>query len=201
MASSTETDENTVQLIEEGYKKLKNNNFNSLLKKYFTENLKERLKYKKTKLGATLFDVIRSGVANPDSGIGVYAPDQESYRKFAELFNPIIDDYHEGFGPEAVHPPTDFGENNISEFKDLDPEGKYLISTRIRCARTLEEYPFNPLMSLNDYISIETKMKKIFKKLKKIKQLKGIYYSLNKLNKKTKNKLIKKHFLFKGTDF
>ncbi|CAK5032759.1 unnamed protein product [Meloidogyne enterolobii] len=62
MASSNETDENTVQLIEEGYKKLKeNNNFNSLLKKYFTENLKEKLKYKKTKLGATLFDVIRFG--------------------------------------------------------------------------------------------------------------------------------------------
>ena len=54
------------------------------------------------------------GVASPDSGIGVYAPDQESYHKFAMLFNPIIDDYHEGFGPEAVHPPTDFGENNIS---------------------------------------------------------------------------------------
>jgi len=44
----------------------------------------------KTKLGANLLDVIQSGVANLDSGVGVYAPDAESYTLFKPLFDPII---------------------------------------------------------------------------------------------------------------
>lgn len=70
------------------------------------------------------------GVANLDSGVGVYAPDAESYKKFAAIFDPIIDEYHGGFGPNVKHPPTDFGENKTTELKDLDPDGKYILSTR-----------------------------------------------------------------------
>ena len=60
---------------------------------------------------------------NLDSGIGVYAPDAEAYTVFVLLFNPIIEEYHGGFGPGQSHPASDFGDPG--QFGDLDPENKY----------------------------------------------------------------------------
>jgi hypothetical protein len=71
-----------------------------------------------------------AGVANLDSGVGVYAPDAESYTLFKALFDPIIEDYHNGFGPNAKHPPTDLGDGKTAQLTDLDPEKKYIQSTR-----------------------------------------------------------------------
>lgn len=68
---------------------------------------------KKTRLGATLLDVIQSGVENLDSGVGIYAPDAESYTMFADLFNPVIEEYHGGFKPTDTQPPMDLGEKNV----------------------------------------------------------------------------------------
>lgn len=84
---------------------------------------------------------------NLDSGVGVYAPDAEAYTLFGELFNPIIQDYHNGFGPNDRQPPTDLGEGKTGELTDLDPEGKYIQSTRIRCGRSLAGFPFNPCLT------------------------------------------------------
>lgn len=64
-----------------------------------------------------------------DSGIGAYAPDVESYRVFAPLFDPIIQEYH-GFGPKDRQPPVDLGEGKIEEFPPLDPSNQYIVSTR-----------------------------------------------------------------------
>ncbi|KAL1474214.1 hypothetical protein MTO96_021351, partial [Rhipicephalus appendiculatus] len=75
-------------------------------------------------------------VENLDSGVGVYAPDAESYTVFAELFDPVIDDYHKGFPPGAKHPPTDFGD--INTLVNLDPKNEFVISTRVRCGRSLQ---------------------------------------------------------------
>lgn len=196
-----EADGYTVKRIEEAYRKLQESEeCHSLLKKHFTESVKDKLKYKKTKLGGTLYDIIRSGVANLDSGVGVYAPDAESYTKFAALFDPIIDEYHGGFGPNAKHPATYFGEDKISELKDLDPEGKYILSTRIRCGRSFKGYPFNPLLSRDDYITMESKVKNVFDGLKGDSELGGTYYPLDGMSKDTQKQLIADHFLFKEGD-
>lgn len=69
------------------------------------------------------------GVHNLDAGVGVYAPDAESYRTFAPLFDPIIEEYH-GFTPSDRQPSTDLGEGRTKEFEPLDPEKKYIKSTR-----------------------------------------------------------------------
>lgn len=47
-------------------------------------------------------------------------PDAESYTLFADLFNPVIEDYHGGFKPTDRHPPTNFGD--INTIVDVDPE-------------------------------------------------------------------------------
>lgn len=82
----------TIKKIDDGFAKLAAAaDCKSLLKKYLTKEVVEKLKRKKTKLGATLWDVIQSGVANLDSGVGVYAPDAEAYTLFKELFDPVIE--------------------------------------------------------------------------------------------------------------
>ena len=113
-----------IQYCQDGIAKLRTDPAcHSLLKDALTDDVMEEIKERKTAtFGSTLKDVIQSGVENPDSGIGVYAPDAEAYIVFAPLFNPIIMAYHGGFGPEAVHPPSDFGQTDHLE--DIDPDNK-----------------------------------------------------------------------------
>jgi len=193
-------DADTIKKIEEGYKTLQaSKDCHSLLKKYFTEDVMNKLKGKKTKLGATLWDVIQSGVKNLDSGCGVYAPDAEAYTMFKELFDPIIEDYHGGFGPSAKQPATDLGESHVAELTDLDPDHKFIQSTRIRCGRSLAGYPFNPCLTEANYKDMEGKVKKIFETIQD-PELQGTYYPLAGMTKEIQNQLIKDHFLFKEGD-
>lgn len=58
-----EADGITVKRIDEAYWKMQESSeCSSLLKKHFTQSVKDKLKYKKTKLGGSLLDVIRSGL-------------------------------------------------------------------------------------------------------------------------------------------
>lgn len=97
-----------------------------------------------------------TGMENLDSGVGVYAPDAEAYSVFRDLFDPIIEEYHGGFGKDQHHPQCDFGDPG--DFGNLDPDSKYVVSTRVRCGRSLDEFPFNPCMTKDDYINMEQKV-------------------------------------------
>jgi protein-arginine kinase len=156
-------------------------------------------KGRKTKLGATLWDVIQSGVANIDSGVGVYAPDAEAYTLYKELFDPLIEEYHNGFAPTAKQPATDLGGDKIDTLPDLDPENKYINSVRIRCGRSLQGYPFNPCLTEANYKEMETKVKAVFDTLTD-DELKGKYFPLAGMSKEDQNQLIADHFLFKEGD-
>ncbi|KAE9414640.1 hypothetical protein Angca_004471 [Angiostrongylus cantonensis] len=189
-----------IKKIEEGYTKLQNAaDCHSLLKKYLSKSVVDQLKDRKTKLGATLLDVIQSGVANLDSGVGIYAPDAEAYTLFKPLFDPVIQDYHNGFSPSQKQPATDLGEGKTAQLVDLDPEGKFINSTRIRCGRSLAGYPFNPCLTEANYLEMEAKVKKIFETITD-PELQGTYYPLDGMTKEVQNQLIKDHFLFKEGD-
>jgi protein-arginine kinase len=170
----------------------------SLLKKHLNQQVVDALADKKTSLGATLWDVIQSGVANLDSGVGVYAPDAESYTLFKPLFDPIIDEYHKGFGPSAKQPPTDLGKDKLASMPDLDPERKFIVSTRIRCGRSLQGYPFNPCLTEANYLDMEKKVRSALEGMSG--ELKGNYYPLDGMTKEVQNQLIADHFLFKEGD-
>jgi len=60
-----------------------------------------------------------AGLENHDSGVGIYAPDAEAYSVFADLFDPIIEDYHGGFKKTDKHPPKDWGD--VDTLSNLDP--------------------------------------------------------------------------------
>lgn len=146
----------------------------SLVKKYLSQDLYQQLRHLKTNSGFTLEKAIRSGVRNPDSSIGIYAGDAESYEVFSPIFDPIIDEYH--------HFPR--GKTHVSDFAvpDLplvDPEKKYILSTRIRVARNLKHYGFPANLSLSHRKDLE---KKIIKALNSLKgDLSGQYRSLTEI--------------------
>lgn len=107
------------------------------------------------------------GVENLDSGVGVYAPDAEAYTLFAPLFDPIIEDYHVGFSQTDKHPAKDFGD--VNSLVNVDPEGAYVVSTRVRCGRSMQGYPFNPCLTEAQYKEMEEKVSST------LTQLTGMY--------------------------
>ena len=130
--------------------------------------------------------------------MGVYAPDAESYKLFAPLFNPIIQEYH-GFNPKTQHQPAvDLGEGRENEFEELDPTGEFIKSTRIRCGRALKGYPFNPLLTGDDYQIMQAKVKLGLGAMEG--DLKGKYYPLEGMSPDVQKQLIDDHFLFKEGD-
>ncbi|XP_043241032.1 arginine kinase Scy p 2.0101 [Amphibalanus amphitrite] len=187
----------TLEKLEAGFQKLQAaTDCKSLLKKYLTKEVFDSLKTKKTSFGSTLLDVIQSGVENLDSGVGVYAPDAEAYTLFADLFDPIIEDYHAGFKKTDKHPNKDFGD--VNSVGNVDPEGQFVISTRVRCGRSMEGYPFNPCLTEAQYKEMEEKVSSTLSGLEG--ELKGTFYPLTGMAKDVQQKLIDDHFLFKEGD-
>ena len=167
----------------------------SLLAKHLTPSVWEALKSKETRYGVRLEHVIASGLANPDSSVGVYAGDEESYDLFAPLLDPIIADYH-GFGPEKRHQ-SDLDPAHL-DAPNPDPEGRYVVSTRIRVARNLCCFPFGPVLTRRERRIVEASVVRALETLEG--DLAGRYYPLYEMDEATKTRLIKDHYLFKEGD-
>lgn len=194
--SDTMVDAAVMEKMEAGFAKLAASDSKSLLKKYLTREVFDALKDKKTSFGSTLLDCVQSGFENPDSGVGIYAPDAESYSVFADLFDPIIEDYHKGFKKTDKHPASDFGD--VNSFANVDPTGEFVVSTRVRCGRSMEGYPFNPCLTEAQYKEMESKVSSTLSGLEG--ELKGKFYPLTGMDKAVQQQLIDDHFLFKEGD-
>ncbi|SFV70083.1 Putative ATP:guanido phosphotransferase YacI [hydrothermal vent metagenome] len=171
------------------------NDCKSLLCKHLSKELFEELKNKKTSNGFTLKDAINSGVENIDSGIGVYAGDEESYSLFAKLFDPIIQEYH-GFSPTDKHQ-SNLNPNDL-EAPNPDPKGQYIVSTRIRVGRNIDNMPLGSAITKEQREQVEALVVEGLKQLDG--ELKGKYYPLLGMSKEIQEELIKEHFLFKEGD-
>ncbi len=167
----------------------------SLLCKYLTPQVFDALKDKTTTNGFTLEQTINSGVKNIDSGIGVYAGDEESYVTFSALFDPIIKEYH-GFGREDTH------QSNLNpddlDAPNPDPKGEYIVSTRIRVGRNVDAMPLGPAISKEQRDEVEARVVEGLSTLKG--ELAGSYTPLLGMSKEVQESLIKEHFLFKEGD-
>ncbi|XP_068215443.1 arginine kinase-like isoform X2 [Palaemon carinicauda] len=190
------TDADASFSLDEEYEKFSSTDSSSLLKKYLTQEIFDSIKDRTTSLGATLHDCIKSGLANPDSHIGLYAPDAESYACFKELFDPVIDEYHGGFGSDDTHPEVNFGDP--SALGDLNEWGDYVVSTRVRCARSVEGYPFNPILTNDQYIELEQNIDGALQTLED--DLAGNFRSLSDISPEEQEELLEKHLLFKQGD-
>ncbi|XP_064105347.1 uncharacterized protein LOC135214834 isoform X6 [Macrobrachium nipponense] len=194
--ASDQVDPSAVSSLDEEYEKFTNTESTSLLKKYLTQDVFDNIKHRSTAGGATLHDCIKSGLANPDSNIGLYAPDAESYACFKELFDPVIDEYHGGFGPDNIHPEVNFGDPGV--LGDLNEWGDYVVSTRVRCARSVKGYPFNPLLTNDQYVELEQDITIALESLED--DLSGVCRSLSDISPEEQEELIEKHLLFKQGD-
>ncbi len=171
------------------------NNCKSMLCKHLTKEVFTALKDKKTSNGFTLQDAINSGVVNIDSGIGVYAGDEESYFTFAELFNPIIEEYH-GYDINSKQK-SNLNPNDLKA-PNPDPEGQYIVSTRIRVGRNIANLPLGPAITKKQRNEVEKQVSSALKSLSG--NLSGTYYPIKGMSKEVSEQLIADHFLFKAGD-
>ena len=116
----------------------------SLLQRHLSNALRLALAGKTTAGGFGLDDVIRSGLMNPDSSVGVYAPDAQSYSTFRELFGPILQDLQPA--PRDTAEPS-HGLHVAS-----------VISTRVRVARNLAGHTFPAGMSRVERLDVQEKI-------------------------------------------
>ncbi|XP_035897335.1 arginine kinase-like [Anopheles stephensi] len=169
----------------------------SLLKKHLTQALLDTLRELKTPAyKSTLLDCIQSGLKHRDSHVGLYAADPMAYSVFADLFNPLIEEYHAGFGAEDKQPDLSWGE--ATELENPDPDGAYVVSTRVRCARSVEGFPFHPRMGEDQYEDIYRKVQAALQNLPE--ELQGELHLLDALEASKKLELTEGHYLFKECD-
>ena len=167
----------------------------SLMSKYLTQELFEELKGLKTSNSFTIEDAINSGVQNPDSGIGAYAGDAESYTLFAPFFDKIIQEYH-GFSKTDKHK-SDLNADNLNA-ENPDPKNEYIVSTRIRVGRNLDELPLGPAISDEHRDEVERLVSQTLNSL--TGELAGKYYPIAGMSQENSASLIADHFLFKAGD-
>ena len=133
-------------------------NHSNFMAETLTPALYHKLKQRTTTSGTTLAEVIKTGVDNPGhphiKTVGAVACDEESYEAFAELFDPIISARHGGYAADAKQP-TNLDLGQLSD-TDIDPECKYVLTTRIRTGRSIRGFKLPPTICFKDRRAVET---------------------------------------------
>ncbi len=168
-------------------------NADCLAKKHLTPFLKQTLGPLKTPSGFTLAQAIASGIKNPDSDIGLYAGDAQSYDVFSPLFDAIINEYH-NISKDQIHQ----SDLSLPDLPCLDPDGRYILSTRIRAARNIKGFNFCCHMDLPQRRNIEKKIVSFLDKPDS--PLTGMYVSFENSDLSLPDLLEDKTLLFKKGD-
>merc|ERR1739845_127007 len=92
-----------------------------------------------------------------------------------DLFDPVISARHGGYGPDGKQP-TNMDISKLST-TDIDPEGKYVLTTRVRTGRSVRGFNLPPSISFEERRRLEQLCVKAL--LKMGGELKGDYYPLN----------------------
>merc|ERR1712222_242215 len=166
----------------------------SLVAKHVTKDKWDQLKNITTKTsGFTLAKAIACAVQFNDQHCGIYAGDWDSYKDFAEVFDPLIQEYH-GISPDAMHT-SDMNPDNIKGNIDASAPVK---STRIRVGRSISGFGLSPGITKQQRLEVESLMKTAFGNLEG--DLAGTYYPLTGMDEKVRQQLVDDHFLFVSGD-
>merc|ERR1712178_462415 len=138
-----------------------------------------KLKDKKTSTGVTLADCMKTGVDNPGhphiKTVGLVAGDEESYQVFKELFDPVTI-ARQGYDHTKKPQPTNMDINQLSD-TDIDPAGKYVLTTRVRTGRSIKGFKLPPLIGFQERRDLEALCVKGLMSMEG--DLKGDYFPLN----------------------
>ncbi|XP_041468759.1 arginine kinase-like [Lytechinus variegatus] len=162
----------------------------TFMAKNLTKELYRKLRDEHTSSGFTIDNCIQNGVDNPDFTLGILAGDEETYTKFAELLDPCISDYHNGFSKDQNHV-TDL---DVSKIKDDVLDENFVISSRIRTGRNLRGFCLSPWICRSERRKVEKLVSSALGSL--TGDLKGKYYALPSLSEADQKQLIDDHFLF-----
>ena len=166
----------------------------SLVKKHVTKAVWNKLKDIKTKTcGFTLWKAIQVSVEFPNQHCGIYAGDWDSYKDFASVFDPIIQEYH-GISADSKHTSN----MNPSKIQGNVASDVPVHSVRIRVGRNIDGFGLSPGITKEQRTQMEALMSNAFDNLKG--DLAGRYYPLAGMNEKTRKKLVDDHFLFVSGD-
>jgi len=166
----------------------------SLVAKHVTKSVWEKLSGVVTATsGFTLAKAIACAVQFDNQHCGIYAGDWDSYKVFADVFDPIIQEYH-GIAADAMHT-SDMDVTKIQG--NIDPTAP-VHSTRIRVGRSIDGFGLSPGITKEQRLGVESLMVKAFANLKG--DLAGTYYPLTGMAEKVRQQLVDDHFLFVSGD-
>ncbi|KAL7522250.1 hypothetical protein ACHAWX_006945 [Stephanocyclus meneghinianus] len=175
----------------------------SLLKKYLTPHLWSRLAPPlSTSYHTTIEDMIRPGVAlplgaHPPRRVGLLAGDAECYTVFQELINPIVSEYHGCCLEEEEWEDPELP--NVGYFQtsqQADPDNKYIQSTRIRVARSLDGVRFPTTMSRAERRQVQSLIQECCLHFQSDRLSGGTYLPVLSMTTNQNLDLIERHILF-----
>jgi len=167
----------------------------SLTQKYLPAELWKWLSIR-TSFGTNIYDCVRSALENPDSSVGLYAPDPEAYDTFKDLFYPVIAEYHK-VDVNTLKSVHDLG--NADNLRDLPQNYQdQIVSTRVRVGRTVKGFPMAGKLTKEKRLELEQRIKEALSTLDG--DLAGTYRSLVDMTKEEKEALIEEHILYNDAD-
>merc|ERR1712021_238133 len=143
--------------------------------------------------GFTLSQAIACAVEFDDQHCGIYAGDEDSYKVFADVFDPLIMEYH-GL-PAGFKHTSDMDHTKI--VGNIDAAAP-VHSTRIRVGRSIEGFGLSPGITRDQRLGVEKLMGSAFAKLEG--DLAGKFYPLVGMLEADRQQLVDDHFLFVSGD-
>merc|ERR1711997_1112865 len=166
----------------------------SLVAKHVTKERWDKVKDIETKTcGFTLSKAIACAVEFDNQHCGIYAGDWDSYKVFADVFDPLIQEYH-GIPADSKHT----SDMDASKIKGTIDPAAPVHSTRIRVGRSINGFGLSPGITKDQRLGVENLMKKAFANL--TGDLAGTYFPLTGMSEKVRQQLVDDHFLFVSGD-
>ncbi|MBN3317597.1 KCRS kinase, partial [Atractosteus spatula] len=168
---------------------------NNCMASNLTPAIYSRLRDKVTPANWTLDQCIQTGVDNPGhpfiKTVGMVAGDEECYEVFADLFDPVIKERHNGYDPRTMKHVTDLDSSKITSGQF---DERYVLSSRVRTGRSIRGLSLPPACSRAERREVERVAVQALSGLKA--DLAGRYYRLNEMTEQEQQRLIDEHFLF-----
>merc|ERR1712141_596689 len=166
----------------------------SLVASHVSKNVWEKLKGIKTKTsGFTLIQAIACAVEFDNQHCGIYAGDWDSYKDFAAVFDPIIQEYH-GISSDSRHT----SDMDAAKIKGNIAADVPVHSARIRVGRSIDGFGLSPGITKEQRVGVEKLMKNATATF--TGDLAGQYYPLTGMDERVRQQLVDDHFLFVSGD-
>ena len=167
---------------------------NNLMARHLSPTMYLNLKDKTTSSGFTLDQAIQTGVDNPGHPyiitVGCVAGDEDTYSAFEDLFDPIIQERHNGYRSNAIHK-TDLNPTHLKGGV-LDPN--YVLSSRVRTGRSIRGYSLPPQCTREERRCVEKIVTDTLTGFSG--DFQGKYLPLKQMSEEEQSQLIDDHFLF-----